>query len=204
ERSGDHRASDVCFREADPVNLDPFIEAEKAQQHNVTRVCQLLKVSRAAYYTRRTGSASTRQVIDERLTVHIRQAHQASKGRCRAPRIHAQRPRHGTPRIARLMRATGLHGRAPRRFTRTTIPDPQAAARADLIRRDFTVNAAAVNRRWCGDITYIWTWEGWLYLATVIDIASRRVVGFALAEHLRTELVADALANAVATRDPTA
>jgi transposase InsO family protein len=100
------------------------------------------------------------------------------------------------------MRAAGLHGRTPRRFKRTTIPDPTAAARADLVRRNFAVNAAAVNTRWCGDITYIPTWEGWLYLATVIDIASRRVVGFALAEHLRTELVADALTNAVAARDP--
>ena len=77
-------------------------------------------------------------------------------------------------------------------------PDPAAAARADLIGRDFTVDAAAVNTRWCGDITYIPTGEGWLYLATVIDIASRRVVGFALAEHLRTELACDALTNAVA------
>jgi transposase InsO family protein len=84
------------------------------------------------------------------------------------------------------MRAAGLRGRTPRRWNKTTVPDPAAAARADLIRRDFTVNAAAVNTRWCGDITYIPTWEGWLYLATVIDIASRRVVGFALAEHLRT------------------
>jgi putative transposase len=100
------------------------------------------------------------------------------------------------------MRAAGLCGRRPRRWRRTTIPDPAAAARADLIRRDFTVNAAAVNTRWCGDITSIPTWEGWLYLATVIDIASRRVVGFALAEHLRTALVADALTNAVAARDP--
>src|SRR3954471_17707045 len=79
------------------------------------------------------------------------------------------------------MRAAGLQGRSPRRFKRTTIPDPAAAERADLIRRDFAVDAAAVNRRWCGDITYIGTWEGWLYLATVIDIASRRVVGYALA-----------------------
>ena len=100
------------------------------------------------------------------------------------------------------MRAAGLCGRTPRRFKRTTVPDPAAAARADLIRRDFAVNAAAVNTRWCGDITYLPTWEGWLYLATVIDIASRRVVGFALAERLRSELVADALANAVAARDP--
>jgi putative transposase len=104
--------------------------------------------------------------------------------------------------VARLMRAVGLCGRRPRRWNKTTIPDPAAAARADLVRRDFAVNAAAVNTRWCGDITYIWTWEGWLYLATVIDIASRRVVGFALAEHLRTELACDALTNAVATRDP--
>jgi putative transposase len=100
------------------------------------------------------------------------------------------------------MRAAGLCGRRPRGWRRTTIPDPAAAARADLVRRDFSVNAAAVNTRWCGDITYLPTWEGWLYLATVIDIASRRVVGFALAEHLRTELVADALTNAVAARDP--
>jgi putative transposase len=100
------------------------------------------------------------------------------------------------------MRCAGLRGRAPRRWNKTTVPDPAAAARADLIRRDFTVNAAAVNTRWCGDITYLPTREGWLYLATVIDIASRRVVGFALTEHLRTELVADALTNAVAARDP--
>src|SRR4030095_12620908 len=83
-----------------------------------------------------------------------------------------------------------------------TIADPAAAARADQIRRDFTADASKINARWCGDITYIGTWEGWLYLATVIDIASRRVVGYALADHLRTELVSAALANALAVRDP--
>jgi transposase InsO family protein len=100
------------------------------------------------------------------------------------------------------MRERGLRGRAARRWKKTTIPDPAAAARADRIRRDFTADASKVNTRWCGDITYIPTWEGWLYLATVIDIASRRVVGYAMAGHLRTELIADALANAVAARDP--
>jgi transposase InsO family protein len=188
------------------VNLYPFIEAEKAQQRNVKRACELLEVSRAAYYAHCTDSPSTRQLVDQELTEHIRQAHQASKGRYGAPRIHAQLRRdghrHGRKRIARLMRAVGLHGRTPRRFKRTTTPDPAATARADLIRRDFAVDAAAVNTRWCGDITYIPTWEGWLYLATVIDIASRRIVGFAMAEHLRTELVADALTNAIAARDP--
>ena len=188
------------------MNVYPFIEAEKAQQRTVKRACELLEVSRAAYYAHRAGSASARQRTDDELTDHIRQAHQAAKGRYGAPRIHAELRRrghrYGRKRIARLMRAAGLRGRTPRRWRKTTVPDPAAAARADLIRRDFTVNAAAVNTRWCGDITYIPTWEGWLYLATVIDIASRRVVGFALAEHLRTELVADALTNAVAARDP--
>ena len=170
------------------MNVYPFIEAERAQQRSVKRACELLEVSRAAYYAHRADRPSIRQQVDEELTEHIRQAHEASKGRYGAPRIHAQLRRqgrrHGRKRVARLMRAAGLHGRTPRRFKRTTIPDPAAAARADLIRRDFAVNAAAVNTRWCGDIT------------------SRRVVGFALAEHLRTELVADALTNAVAARDP--
>jgi transposase InsO family protein len=188
------------------VNLYPFIEAEKTQQRNVKRACALLEVSRAAYYANRADSPSTRQLVDQELTEHIRQAHQRSKGRYGAPRIHAQLRRdghrHGRKRIARLLRAAGLHGRTPRRFKRTTIADPAAAARADLVRRDFAVDAVAVNTRWCGDITYIPTWEGWLYLATVIDIASRRIVGFAMAEHLRTELACDALTNAIAARDP--
>jgi transposase InsO family protein len=189
------------------VNVHPFIEAEKAQQRNVKRTCELLEVSRAAYYAHHGAAVpSARQLADDELTEHIRRAHQASKGRYGAPRIHAELRRaghhHGRKRVARLMRCAGLRGRTPRRWSKTTVPDPAAAARADLIRRDFTVNAAAVNTRWCGDITYIPSWEGWLYLATVIDIASRRVVGFALAEHLRTELVADALTNAVAARDP--
>jgi transposase InsO family protein len=186
------------------VTVYPFIEAEKAQQRNVKRACELLEVSRAAYYAHRAGVPSARQLADDELTQRIRQAHQASKGRYGAPRIHAELRRcghrHARKRVARLMRAAGLCGRRPRRWKRTTIPDPAAAARADLVRRDFAVNAAAVNTRWCGDITYIPTWEGWLYLATVIDIASRRVVGFALAEHLRTQLVADALT----TRSPPA
>jgi len=188
------------------VNVYPFIEAEKAQQRNVKRACELLEVSRAAYYAHRAALPSARQLADDELTEHIRQTHQASKGRYGAPRIHAELRRrghrHARKRVARLMRAAGLCGRRPRRWQPTTIPDSAATVRADLVRRDFSVNAAAVNTRWCGDITYISTWEGWLYLGTVIDIASRRVVGFALAEHLRTELVADALTNAVAARDP--
>jgi transposase InsO family protein len=188
------------------VNCYPFIEAEKQGRRSVKRACELLKVSRAAYYAARGDAPSERDRQDAELTVLITAEHKRSRGRYGAPRIHAelrrQGRRHSRKRVARLMREAGLAGRAPRRWKKTTIPDPAAAARADAIRRDFTTDAARINQRWCGDITYLATWEGWLYLATVIDIASRRVVGFALADHLRTELVADALANAVAARDP--
>ena len=188
------------------MNVYPFIEAEKQGRRNVKRACELLKVSRAACYAARAGRPSGRDRADADLIARITAEHKRSRGRYGAPRIHAelrrQGRRHSRKRIARLMRQAGLAGRPPRRWKKTTIPDPAAAARADAIRRDFTTDAARINQRWFGDITYLATWEGWLYLATVTGIASRRVAGFALADHLRTELVADALANAVAARDP--
>jgi transposase InsO family protein len=187
------------------VNIYPFIEAEKACRRNVKRACELLKVSRAAFYQHLAGP-SQRDRADAGLSREIRAVHQESKGRYGGPRVHAELARrghrHGRKRIARLMRSAGIAGRAPKRWKKTTIADPAAAARADLIRRGFTTDAARVNARWCGDITYIATWEGWLFLATVTGIASRRVVGFAMADHLRTELAADAVANAAAARDP--
>jgi transposase InsO family protein len=187
------------------VNCYPFIEAEKAGRRNVTRACALLKVSRAAFYAHLSGP-SQRDRQDAQLAAEIQAVHAQSKGRYGAPRVHAELARrgrrHSRKRVARLMRAAGIRGKTPRRWRKTTIADPAAATRADKIRRDFTADAGRLNARWCGDITYIGTWEGWLYLATVIDIASRRVVGYALADHLRTELVADALANAVAARGP--
>jgi transposase InsO family protein len=188
------------------VRIYPFIEAEKQQQRNVARACALLKVSRSAYYAARASQPSAHAAADGVLLEQITDVHHKSKGRYGAPRIHAELRRaghrHGRKRIARLMACAGVRGRAPRRWKKTTIADPAAAARADLIRRDFSLDAARLNSRWCGDITYIPTWQGWLYLATVIDIASRRVVGWATADHLRTELICDALTNAVATRNP--
>ncbi len=187
------------------MTVYPFIEAEKAGRRNVKRACALLKVSRAAFYAQLAGP-SRRDRADAELTEQIRAVHNESKGRYGAPRVHAELRRrgrrHSRKRVAQLMRQAGIAGRAPKRWRKTTIADPAAAARADRIRRDFTADAAKINARWCGDITYIGTWEGWLYLATVIDIASRRVVGYALADHLRTGLVSAALGNAVAGRDP--
>jgi transposase InsO family protein len=149
------------------VNCYPFIEAEKAGRRNVKRACALLKVSRAAFYAHLAGP-SQRQREDAELTGQIKAVHEESKGRYGAPRVHAELRckghRHSRKRVARLMRAAGIRGKAPRRWRKTTIADPAAAARADRIRRDFTADAGRLNARWCGDISYIGTWQGWLYL----------------------------------------
>ncbi|MDX2565497.1 IS3 family transposase, partial [Streptomyces sp. TX20-6-3] len=188
------------------MNVDPFIEAEKTAGHNVKRTCELLKVSRTAYYARRNGLPGPRAVRDAELTEQITVVHQCSRGTYGAPRVHAVLKREGDGcgrrRVARLMRQAGLVGRHRRLRHRTTVPDPHAVARPDLVFRDFQPGPAAIGTRWCGDITYIATAEGRLYLATVIDIASRRVVGRATADHLRAELVAGALTTACPPRRP--
>ena len=134
------------------MNIYPFIEAEKAGDHNVKRACELLEVSRAAYYAQRADQPSARAREDAELTKTITELHRESKGRYGAPRIHAglrrKGRRHGKKRIARLVQQAGLRRRTPKRWKKTTIPDPAAAARADLIRRDFTVDAAGINSRW--------------------------------------------------------
>jgi transposase InsO family protein len=150
------------------VSCYPFIEAEKAGRRNVWRACALLKVSRAAFYAHLAGP-SQRERADAELAGQIQAVHQESKGRYGAPRVHAELGRrghrHGRKRVARLMRSAGIAGKTPRRWRKTTIADPAATARADRIRRDFTADAGQVNSRWCGDITYLGTWEGWLYLS---------------------------------------
>ncbi|MGH8966470.1 MAG: IS3 family transposase [Actinomycetes bacterium] len=182
------------------MNIYPFIEAEKVGDHNVKRACELLEVSRAAYYADRTGGPSRREQDDADLTEAIKQAHEDSKGRYGAPRIHAglrrAGRRHSKKRIARLMRAAKIRGRTPKRWKKTTIPDPAAAARADLIRRDFSTDAGKINTRWCGDITYIPTWEGWVYLATVIDCYSKKIIGWAMDDHYQTPLITAAITHA--------
>ena len=114
------------------MNCYPFIEAEKSQRRNVKRACELLKVSRSAYYAAREGGRSQRAKADGELAARVRAAHQESKGRYGSPRIHAQLRaqglRHSRKRVARLMRAQGLQGRAAKRWKKTTIADPAAAA----------------------------------------------------------------------------
>ena len=194
------------------MTVYPFIEAERAGGHRVKRACQLLEVSRSAYYDNHPAAGervpSQRERVDAELAEAIESVFEDSKGTYGSPRVHAELAAtgrsHSRKRIARLMSAAGLRGREAKRWKTTTVPDPGAAIAADAIMRDFTVNAKAVNSRWCGDITYIATWEGWFYLATVIDISSRRIVGWATADNLRTDLVEKALHNACRSRRPPA
>jgi putative transposase len=189
------------------VRVHPFIEAEKAAGHGVQRACRLLEVSRAAYYQRRNGVPSPRAAADAAITARITGIHKEPDGTYGSPRVHQALRRQdvscGKRRVARLMRAAGIEGRRKKRWRTTTIPDPAAERARDLIQRDFAPRPGA-DQRYAGDITYIMTWEGWAYLATVIDLSSRRVVGWALADHMRTELVEDALAMAFAQRRPAA
>ena len=189
------------------MNLYPFIEAEKVEQRNVRRTCAMLEVSRAAYYHWSKRAPSTRELADQVLTTRIERIHEDSRGTYGVPRVLAQLRRDGLRagprRVGRLMRDRGLVGRCRRRSRRTTIPDRGATAAPDLLRREFAPHQLMLNQAWVGDITYVRTWEGWLYLATVIDVASRRVVGWAMADHMRVELVGDALRMAVGARGAT-
>ncbi|MST31595.1 IS3 family transposase [Acidimicrobiaceae bacterium USS-CC1] len=202
------QASDGFLREGDPVKLDGFIEAEEAAGHSVKHACELFEVSRSAYYARKTHTPSPRAASDAELLEAIRKVHADSDGTYGAPRVHhellARQVACGRRRVRRLMRIGGLEGRCKRRWRKTTIQDPAAEAEAlDLIRRAFGPGRV-LDARYVGDITYIPTWEGWAYLATVIDLASRRVVGWAIADHMRTELISEALLNAFHARRPAA
>lgn len=188
------------------MRLWPFIEAEKVEQRNVARACELLEVSRSAFYVHAKHQPSRRAISDSELADKIKAIHAESGGTYGAPRVHKelrdQGVHVGKKRVARLMVKAGLEGRCKKRWRATTIADPGAeTAAVDMIRRHFAPGVE-LNRRYVGDITYINTWEGWCYLATVIDLASRRVVGWALDDHMRTSLVAEALSMACHHRRP--
>jgi transposase InsO family protein len=186
-----------------------FIAAEKAAGRGVRQACALLGVSRSAFYDWATQIPSRRARQDAVLGERISRIHATSRGTYGAPRVQQQLRREGIPcgkkRVARLMRVRGLTGRCRRQWKRTTLADPRLQATApDLLQRTFRPADHDVNRIWVGDITYLRTWEGWCYLATVIDLASRRVVGFAVENHMEASLVCDALRMALGTRHPTA
>jgi putative transposase len=182
-----------------------FIAEEKATSGcswSVAEMCRTLEVSRSGFYDWACGPPCAREVDDATLAVEIEAIWEASDRTYGSPRVHRWLRRQGfhvsRKRVARIMRVNGWVGEMPRRSFKTTTPDKTAAPAPDLVARDF--NPTAPDVTWVGDITYVRTWEGWLFCATVIDLYSRRVIGWALAEHLRASLVGDALEMAVTRR----
>jgi transposase InsO family protein len=181
----------------------PFIHAEKAN-YPVRVLCRVLQVSRSGFYAWSKRRPSRRELADRRLRVEIKALHQASYKTYGSPRIKAdlaaRKVAISRKRVARLMQEAGLTGLSPKRFQRTTDSEHDHPVAGNVLQRKFKVSKP--NQAWAADITYIRTWEGWLYLAVVIDLFSRRVVGWALADHLRTDLVMEALRMALGLRQP--
>jgi transposase InsO family protein len=165
-------------------------------------MARLLRVSTSGYYAWLVREPSKRSCSDAQLLERIRTLHASSRGTYGAPRIHAQLAREGVhvgrKRVARLMRMAGLHGASRRRWPHTTRQRAGARRAPDLVRRHFC--AGTVNVLWVADATYIPTGEGFLYLAVVLDVFSRRIVGWAMSSHLYTELMLRALDMALLQR----
>lgn len=174
--------------------------------YSVSFMCAQLGVSRSGYYAWRSAAPSDRDRADDTLTSVMTELHHRARGNPGVRRLRAGLAAVGHSvshkRVWRLMRAAVLRGRHPRAWKRTTIGGSDPVGAPDLIGREFTADRP--NRRWCGDVTYVRTWDGWAYLATVIDLHSRAVVGYAVADHMRTELVTAAADMALAARRPPA
>ncbi len=181
-----------------------FIAAKKAE-HSIKTMCRVLEVSRSGFHAWARREPCQRAVEDRALSGRIAEIHHDNRRVYGSPRIHAELRlvdgrRVGRKRVERLMRAAGISGLQTKKWRRTTIRVPGVRVCDDLVDRAFL--AAAPDRLWVADITYLRTWEGWLYLVAVQDIYSRRIVGWSMADHMRTELVTDALAMALAKRRP--
>lgn len=180
-----------------------FIQ-QHTSQHSVVRLCVALGVSRGGYYSWLSRPESQRAREDRQLLPRIRAAFRESRRRYGSPRVHAelreQGVRCGRHRVARLMRQDRLQARPRRRFKSTTQSAHVHEVVANELQRQFQV--AIPDRCWAGDITYIWTQEGWLYLAVLLDLCSRRIVGWAIGDRLTEELTLKALDQALAHRRP--
>jgi len=179
---------------------------QKAAGFPVTKACEVAGVSTSGFYDwcdRQAAPPTPRQVAEAELVELMREIFDAADGNYGVPRMHRELRHAGLEvnekRVRRLMRLHAMAGRCIRRRCRTTFPGPDGYTIPDLVGRAF--NPGAPDVAWCQDVTYIATGEGWLYLASVLDLGSRRLLGYSMADHMRTELVLDALAMAVAARD---
>ncbi len=182
-----------------------WVAARNAEGFPTTMACKVAEVARQAFYdwkAREAAGPTERQLADGELVEQMREIHAEFNGTYGVPRMTAELANRGRPtnhkRVERLMRANEIvgHHKAPK--VRTTIPAEDNPPMPDLVGRGFAAPAPDVC--WCGDITYVPTGEGWLYVASVIDLGSRRLIGYAMADHMRTQLVADALKMAAGTR----
>ena len=181
-----------------------FIAAQKAWAP-VAVLCRLMEVSRSGFYAWDERGRSTRSSEDAKLTVHILAAYKTGRGSYGSPRVQEELLKAdgiavSRKRIARIMRALGLVGRKKRRFKATTDSKHNLPVAKNVLDRNFEVDAPDVA--WVTDITYVWTAEGWLYLAAILDLFSRRVVGFAMSQRIDRALVLEALRVAVGRRLP--
>jgi transposase InsO family protein len=181
-----------------------FIEDHR-DAYPVRLMCAVLEVSPAGYYAWRDRPLSERAKSNATLLAAIRQVHRDSSGRYGSPRVHAVLRRQGRGvsrgRIERMMSRYGIRAiMAPPRRARTTDSRHDLPIAPNLIKRDFT--AAAPNRVWLADITYIPTAEGWMYLAAVMDLFSRKIVGWAMRDHMQVELASSALTMAIHQQRP--
>lgn len=181
-----------------------FVDEHRAS-YPVERLCRTLEVTASGYYAWRRRSPSPRTVANQALLVHIRASHAQSRRTYGSPRVHAdlvaQGQRCSRHRVARLMRQAGLQARPRRRFRpKTTQVDARLPVAPNRLGRPF--QASAPNQTWLSDVTYVPTAEGWLYLAVVLDLHSRRVVGWAVDSQLHTSLVLSALRLALGRRRP--
>ncbi len=170
----------------------------------VRKMCRVLRVSRSGYYSYLRRGLSQRNEENKRLVTKIREIWKWSRGTYGSPRITAELQAQGfgcgENRIARLMRENGIKARTRKKFKITTKSDHSLPIAEDLVGRDFS--ASQINELWLSDITYIWTWEGWMYLAAVMDVYNRQIVGWALHDRLSKILVVDALIEALQERSP--
>jgi transposase InsO family protein len=178
-------------------------KADPASPYKVTKMCAWLEVSTSGFYDHVNATETDRARRRAKIITHVEAAHEAGRGCYGVRRVHAVLGRSHDPEVAsaspKLVRSVmaelGLSGCQPRAYKTTTRPDPDApAAPADLVGRDFTADAPGTKM--VGDISYIRCWDGWLYLATVIDCHTRQVIGWSMAEHMRTSLVCDAITMA--------
>jgi putative transposase len=183
-----------CFR---------FIAVEKAE-YPISLLCRSLGVSRSGFHAWERRAPSDRDLADAWLSQRIVEIHAESRQTYGARRVHRalrhRGVRVGRKRVERLMRLRELSGLVPKRYRRTTIRVPGVRVADDLVERNFV--AAAPNQLWCADIKYVRTWQGWLYLGAVMDLYSRRIVGWSMRPDLEAELVVDALEMAIARRQP--